>query len=188
MNVPEPTRIPVLSGVTSRCVALDELHEFSDFLSSSSRNSHFLQDGSICAAAIAEDKVGAVAWARLGPRECVVDDSYSHGFRWQLEADEAWLHNGEARADLQGTGVYLSAFRRLLEELDARGVVRCYGHIAEHNAASLSAHRRLGLRQLATLHYTRVAGVGFYRWRSPLCSGSVWTFKRSLRLRPADFL
>lgn len=137
MAGPAPERVPSLSGITSRCLAIEESHELDSVFPGTSRHHEFFRDGSICAVAIAERKICAMAWARIGPGDCVVDDSVRHGFRWALEEGEAWLHNGEALGEARGSGVYLTAFRRLMEEMVIRGVKRCYALISDGNTESL---------------------------------------------------
>jgi len=140
----------------------------------------FFRSGAICA--VAEGKAGIVAmvWAHIGPVECAVDAKYKHGYRWRLQIGEAWIHNGESRPDIRNTyraGVYVIAFYRLLEELAARGVSRCYGRIAQENSNSLKVHMRLHLRPVMYSSYRRIA---FYGWYT-LCHNDGCTITRTLR-------
>jgi hypothetical protein len=187
MNALDSKQIPVMKAFTSDRVTEkteQELHELSP---NTARNLRFLKHGCICAVAKSEGKVGAMAWGRPGPGSCIMDDTIRLGFRWELKDGEAWMHNGEALKEMRVSGIYLTAFRRLIEEFEARGVKRCYGYISPTNAESIRTHKRLGVREIATIQYVRFAGIGWYRWKSAARSGFTSTFKRSLRLSPADF-
>ncbi len=184
---PAPQRIPSLSGITSRCITEAESDELGELFPDAARRQAFFRNGSICAVAVAEGKICAMAWARPGPGDCVTDDSVRLGFRWGLEAGEAWLHNGEALPDARGSGVYLTAFRRLMEEMVQRGISRCYALITDANVESQRTHGRLGMREIARLRYVRAGGLGYYGWESQVVSGSGWTFERSYRICPGNF-
>jgi hypothetical protein len=185
---PAPHKIPSLGSVTSRCLTEEESHELGELMPDAARRREFFRNGSICAVAVSEGKVCAMAWGRPGPGDCVTDDNVRLGFRWGLEAGEAWLHNGEALTGARGSGVYLTAFRRLMEEMVNRGIARCYGLITDGNVESTRTHTRLGMREIATVRYVRMGGFGCYRWESPVVSGSGWTFERSYRICPGNFL
>lgn len=181
--------IPTLRGARARIMHVDQISELLPITENPSGLHHLFDQGSICAAAEAPGgQIGAMAWAWLGPGDCPVDARYSHGLRWRLRADEAWVHNGEASPALRRTGVYLAAYRTLLEELARRGVRRCYGQISMRNTESLQVHRRLGLNPVAQIFYRRIALIGFYRLRCGETTRRIWTLRSALAISPADWL
>lgn len=184
---PNPQRIPSLNGVESGFLTPEQREKFSA-IPELARFSGLLAGGSSCAIALTEGKACAMAWARIGPGDFVMDDNYRNGFRWQMQAGEAWVHNGEAFGSARGAGVYLTAYKRMMEEFLKRGVKQVYGQITVGNVDSERTHRRLGFREVATLHYVRVGGVGCYRWKTASGSGVNWTLKRSDTVCPGEFL
>jgi hypothetical protein len=181
--------IPALRGARARIVDVDQISELLPIAENPSRLHQLFDQGSICAAAEAPGgQIGAMAWAWLGPGDCPVDARYSHGLRCRLRAGEAWVHNGEASPALRRTGIYLAAYRALLEELARRGVRRCYGQISMRNTESLQVHRRLGLSPVAQIVYRRIALIGFYHLRCGKTTQRTWTLRSALTISPTDWL
>jgi hypothetical protein len=186
---PDPGRIPALRGITSRCLtSIDDAQAVDAFFPGYKWHHDFLRNGSICAIALIEGRACAMVWAWIGPGDCTVDDNVRLGFRWKLKAGEAWVHNGEALAEMNGSGVYLSAFQRLMAELRVRKVHCCYGAVHLQNQESASVHKRLGMQNLALFRYVRVCGMGYYGWQSSETSGHRWTLTPSLEMHPENFL
>jgi hypothetical protein len=181
--------IPTLRGLRSQIMNAGQISQLLPITGTPAALPRLFDHGSICVMTEAPDgQSGAMAWAWLGPGDCPVEAWYRHGFRWRLRSDEAWLHNGEASSAQRRTGVYLSAYRALLEELARRGIRRCYGRISVRNPESLQVHRRLGLSPFAHISYRRIALVGIYRLHTDKTSRRIWTLRPAVTISLADWL
>jgi hypothetical protein len=182
-----PEKIPTLRGFETRIATQADL---SGLCSVSPRPKAFLRlfdGGSICVVAQSSDSIVAIVWAQVGPGVCTVDDSYRHGYRWRLEAGDAWIHNSISHPDFRNSGVYLVAYRRLLEELAGRGVSRCYSLINESNRNSLRVHSRLQMHPIVYLSYRRILFYGRYQICHRENKVTAWTIRRSFTFRIRNF-
>lgn len=88
---------------------------------------------------------------------------YAHASKWKVRA--AYRYAAEStiylRTGAGGRGLGTELYRRLIEEVRARGMHTVIGGIALPNEASRRLHEKLGFRK--TAHFTAV-GWKFQRW------------------------
>jgi hypothetical protein len=184
-----PGKIPTRSGYHTRIATPADLPGLCTVSPQPHAFVRLFESGALCILAENEDGIAALVWAQIGPGDCTVDASYKHGYRWRLQAGEAWIHNGISHPDVRNTcrgWVYIVAFRRLLEELAARGVSRCYGLISQANTNSLNVHRRLHLEPIVSLSYRRLLFWGRYQFCREGTRTVLWTLRPSLTVNLSD--
>lgn len=63
---------------------------------------------------------------------------------FQLEANEAWIGPCYVDQDYRGRGINAAMVSRAIDEVSAKGVIRCFTAINSANASSLSSFRKMG--------------------------------------------
>jgi RimJ/RimL family protein N-acetyltransferase len=134
------------------------------------------------------ERPATLSWVKLSRRHV----SESNGYVLEMPARSAWTLGAWVDPDLRGRGLYAAHAAAVLHHLRLRGVDRLYCAVEADNAASMSAHEKVGWQKILSVRTLRLAGLTFCRVRDLDSLGSarsrtrVGPCRRRLRAAPRD--
>jgi hypothetical protein len=130
-----------------------------DFVADPAKTSRLSSSGDVGLVAVAEGKIHAMEWVRLGPADYDFDERRL-GVVFKLPARYGWLHNGSGAGADGALGPWAIILGWLPGFLEERGIEVVFLQVACNNPYSIRCHESLGFAKVARLVATR-----FRAWR-----------------------
>lgn len=156
-----------------RTVRPDDGPALESFLRDRARTEQLLGSGDTGLLGLADGRVRAMEWVRLGPAEYDWD-TRRLGLVFRLPRSYCWLHNGMG-GEGGARGPWAMVMGRLPALLEERGIEFAYLQVARDNVYSIRCHESLGFRRVGRVTHM---GAGRLRLMRLRAAGETW-----LRLR-----